>query len=49
MTRRHRLAVWLVVLAAVIVHTPLPDPLVLALVLTICAVAMWAIYSRRQS
>ena len=49
MTRRERMAVVLVILAVVIVHTPLPDPIVLALVLSIGAVAMWAIYARRQS
>ena len=49
MSRRHRLAVVLVILAVIIVHTPLHDPIVLALVLSIGAVAMWAIYARRQS
>ena len=49
MTHRERMAMVLVILAVVIVHTPLTDPLVLILVLSIGAVAMWAIYSRRQS
>ncbi|MDN6485836.1 MAG: hypothetical protein L0K08_07235 [Bifidobacterium mongoliense] len=45
MPRRERLAVWLVVLAVVIVHRPLPGPIVLALVLATGATALWATYS----
>lgn len=45
MTPRHRLALALVALAAIIVHSPLPDPLVLALVLATGATALWGIYS----
>lgn len=45
MTHRERIAVILVILAVVIVHTPLPDPLVLALILATGATALWATYS----
>ena len=45
MTPRERMAVVLVILAAIIVHSPLPDPIVLALVLATGATALWAIYS----
>ena len=45
MTHRQRTGAILVILAMVIVHTPLPDPLVLILVLSIGAVAMWGICS----
>lgn len=48
MTRRQRLAVWLVVLGVVIVHSPLPDPIVLALVLATGATALWAAYSKEK-
>lgn len=46
MTRRERLAVVLVILAVIVGLSPLPDPIVLALVLVLGAVAMWCIYSR---
>ena len=45
MTRRQQVGVWLVALAVIIAHTPLPDPIVLALVLAAGAVAVWGIYS----
>lgn len=45
MTPRERLAVVLVILGVVIVHSPLPDPLVLALVLAIGAITLPLIYS----
>ena len=44
MTRRQRTGAVLVALAVVVVLSPLPDPLVLALVLGIGAVATWCIY-----
>lgn len=46
MTRRQRLAVWLVVLGVVIVHSPLPDPIVLALVLATGALSMHLTYGK---
>ena len=49
MTGRQRLAVWLVALAVVIVHSPLPDPLVLALVLATGAFSMHLIYGKNHS
>ena len=48
MTRRERTGAILVILAVLVVLSPLPDPLVLALVLGIGAVAMWCIYSREE-
>ena len=48
MTHRERMAMVLVILAVVIVHTPLTDPLVLILVLTIGAVALHLTYSKEN-
>ena len=45
MTPRERMAVVLVILAAIIAHSPLPDPIVLALVLAAGATALWGICS----
>lgn len=48
MTRRQRTGAILVALAVLVVLSPLPDPLVLALVLGIGVVATWCIYSREE-
>ena len=48
MTPRQRTGALLVALAGLVGLSPLPDPLVLALVLGIGAVAMWCIYSREE-
>ena len=48
MTRRHSTGAILVALAVIVVLSPLPDPLVLALSAASGAVAMWCIYSREE-
>lgn len=48
MTRRQHIGATLVALAVIVVLSPLPDPLILALVLGIGAVALPLIYSRQK-